>query len=128
MSNYLIRSFDLDSLERARSDTLEDSGSIGVSEVHAAEPDEVDNADTSDSDEEIERTEIKGVFAIRDGIARFVQISTGVADQKRIEVLTGLQEDDKIVSGPYRILRTIKDGDEVEADKENENGSDRGDH
>jgi HlyD family secretion protein len=124
-SAVVMRSFDLDSLERARTDTLEDSGSLGVSEVHAAEPDEVDEVDSSESDEDVEREEIKGVFAIRDGVVRFVQITTGIADQKRIEVLTGLEKGDEVVSGPYRVLRTIKDGDEVEAVKKNDN--DRGD-
>lgn len=126
-SAVVMRSFDLDSLERARSDTLEDSdsGSLGVSEVHAAEPGDIEEADSSESDEDVKREEIKGVFAIRDGVARFVQISTGIADQKRIEVLTGLEKGDEVVSGPYRVLRTIKDGDEVEAQKKKD--KDRGD-
>lgn len=124
-SAVVMRAFDLDSLERARTDTLEDSGSLGVSEVHAAEPDEaddIDEADSSESDEDVEREEIKGVFAIRDGVVRFVPITTGIADQKRIEVLTGLEKGDEVVSGPYRVLRTIKDGDEVEAQKKKDNG------
>lgn len=121
-SAVVMRSFDLDSLERARSDTLEDSGSLGVSTVHAAEPGNGDEIDSYESDDEVEREEIKGVFAIRDGVVRFVQITTGIADQKRIEVLTGLEKGDEVVSGPYRVLRTIKDGDEVEAIKKNDNG------
>lgn len=125
-SAVVMRSFDLDSLERARSDTLEDSGSLGVSEVHAAEPDDVEDADSSEYDEDVEREEIKGVFAIRDGVVRFVRISTGIADQKRIEVLTGLEKGDEVVSGPYRVLRTIKDGDEVKAQKKKDD--DRGDN
>ena len=121
-SAVVIRSFDLDSLELARADTLEDSGSLGVSEVHAAEPDEAEDTDSVDSDD-IEREEIKGVFAIKDGVARFVPISTGIADQKRIQVLTGLEEGEQVISGPYRVLRTIKDGDEVEAEeKKDKNG------
>ncbi|MDH3891541.1 MAG: efflux RND transporter periplasmic adaptor subunit [candidate division Zixibacteria bacterium] len=124
-SAVVMRSFDLDSLERARNDTLEDSESLGVSEVHAAEPDEIDNADTSESDEEVEREELKGVFAVRDGVVRFIEITTGIADQKRIEVLTGLQEGDQVVSGPYRVLRTIKDGDAVEEQGKSDN--DQGD-
>ncbi len=121
-SAVVMRSFDLDSLERARTDTLEDSGSLGASEVHAAEPDETDEPDTVDSDD-VEREEIKGVFAIKDGVARFIQITTGVADQKRIEVLSGLEEGEQVISGPYRVLRTIKDGDAVEAEeKKDKNG------
>ncbi len=124
-SAVVIRSLDLDSLELARADTLEDSGSLGVSEVHAAEPDEAGEPDSVDSDD-VEREEIKGVFAIKDGVARFVPISTGIADQKRIQVLTGLEEGEQVISGPYRVLRTIKDGDEVEA-REDEDKIENGD-
>ena len=67
-------------------------------------------------EEDVEREEIKGVFAIMDGVARFIPITTGVADQKRIQVLSGLEEGGQVISGPYRVLRTIKDGDEVEVD------------
>jgi len=121
-SAVVMRQLDPDSLERARTDTIKDSGSLGASEVHAAEPDETDEPDTVDADD-VEREEIKGVFAIRDGVARFIPITTGIADQKRIEVLSGLEDGDQVISGPYRVLRTIKDGDEVEArEDKGENG------
>lgn len=115
-SAVVMRSFDLDSLERARAkDTLQ-SGSSGVSEVQAAENTEEDSLPSSD---EIEREELKGVFVIRDGTARFVEIKTGIADQKNIEVTSGLAKGDSVVSGPYRVLRNVKDGDAVKIEKKN---------
>ena len=115
-SAVVMRSFDLDSLERARAkDTLQ-SGSSGVSEVQAAENTEEDSLPSSD---EIEREELKGVFIIRDGTARFVEIKTGIADQKNIEVTSGLAKGDSVISGPYRVLRNVKDGDAVKIEKKN---------
>ncbi|UCD63293.1 MAG: efflux RND transporter periplasmic adaptor subunit [Candidatus Zixiibacteriota bacterium] len=117
-SAIVMRAFDLDSLERARAAEQEQGSSGVVAEVQAADEPAAadtaaDSADTAGS-EEGEREEIKGVFVIRDGKARFVQVETGIADQKSIEVTAGVVDGDSVVSGPYRVLRTIKDGDNVE--------------
>jgi len=119
-SAVVMRSFDLDSLERARAkDTLQ-SGSSGVSQVQAAEnttEDTLAGKDTLISPDDIEREELKGVFVIKDGAAQFVQIETGIADQKNIEVTSGLDKGDSVISGPYRVLRNVKDGDAVKIEK-----------
>ncbi len=109
-SAVVIRSFNLDSLERARTSHETADSSPGVSEVQAAEQTE---EDTVVYDEDVEREELKGVFVIKEGKVSFVEIETGVADQKNIEVTSGLTEGDSVVSGPYRVLRTVKDDDAV---------------
>ena len=126
-SAVVMRSFNLDSLERARVEMAAESGSTVVTDVHAAEV--TDSVTDKQNDEkqyskEEEREELKGVFVIRDGKALFVQVETGIADQKNIEVVSGLNEKDSVISGPYRVLRTVKDGDDIEVqDKGNkENG------
>jgi HlyD family secretion protein len=113
-SAVVMRSFDLDSLERAQAKDTIQSGSSGVSEVQAAEN---TVEDTVPSLDDIEREELKGVFVIKDGTAQFVEIKTGIADQKNIEVTSGLESGDSVVSGPYRVLRNIKDGDAVKIEK-----------
>jgi len=59
--------------------------------------------------------ETKEVVFINDnGIAKMVDVVTGVSDFDRIEILEGLQEGQEVISGPYFILtRTLKDGDLV---------------
>ena len=64
------------------------------------------------------------MFVIRDGVARFVKIATGISGRKDIEVTQGLQKKDSVVSGPYSVLRTLKDGDEVKAIKNEGNSKD----
>jgi HlyD family secretion protein len=116
-SAVVMRSFDLDSLARAReADSAGTSDSQGG--VQAAE---VDSSDDTISEEK-ERPEIKGVFVVRGDVARFVQIETGIADKKRIQVVTGLADTDSVISGPYRVLRSIKDGDKVNITRVGEKG------
>ena len=113
-SAIVMRNYDLDSLERVR--TSEDSGTpLTVDEVQAADEDTAEKID-NDSDEE-DREDIKGVFILRDGKARFVQIETGIADRKNIEISSGLEEGDSVIAGPYRVLRSVKDGDDIKAEK-----------
>jgi HlyD family secretion protein len=65
-------------------------------------------------------TSTQGVFLlVRDGRrfrARFVPVSTGVTGSTEIEVLNGLKPGDEIVTGRYKILRTLKSGTAVKRD------------
>lgn len=42
--------------------------------------------------------------------AKFVPVSTGITGATNIEVLSGLTVGQEIVTGPYKVLRTLKDG------------------
>ncbi len=63
-----------------------------------------------------EAKELEGVFRIVDGVAKFVPVKTGVADQQNIEIVSGLAVDEEIVSGSYKILRTLEDGAKVKVE------------
>jgi len=54
------------------------------------------------------KEEIQGVFVIRAGKAQFVPVQTGITATTDIEVLDGLKEGDEIVTGSYKVLRTMK--------------------
>jgi HlyD family secretion protein len=47
-----------------------------------------------------------------------VPIKTGIADQQNVEIKEGLAENEEIVTGSYKILRTIEDGAKVKISKE----------
>src|SRR6266851_6594817 len=57
----------------------------------------------------------KVVFVVdSDGRARARRVRTGIATDSDLEIMEGLQEGDKVVSGPYRLLsKDLKDGDWV---------------
>jgi HlyD family secretion protein len=117
-ASVVVRNYDLDSLEIARQGK---SAETTGNEILAAENDSTKSDSTGKKKDE-EREDIRGVFIVRDGVARFTKISTGISGRKDIEVTEGLQQDDSVVSGPYSVLRTLKDGDEVKAIKGEGNG------
>lgn len=62
------------------------------------------------------KKEFEGVFRVREGKAEFVEVKTGILGSTDIEVLSGLEEGDEIVTGSYKTLRTIADGDGVKVE------------
>jgi HlyD family secretion protein len=62
------------------------------------------------------RKETEGVFAVRNGRAEFVPIRMGIAGDKYFEVLSGLNQGDQVITGPYNSVRGMVDGDLVKVD------------
>ena len=65
--------------------------------------------------------EQQGVYAIDKDAhgklrAKFIPVTTGITGATDIEVLTGLQQGQEIVTGPYKTLRGLKDGALVKRD------------
>ena len=54
------------------------------------------------------------VFVAAAGTARRREVTTGVADDTLIEILSGLEAGDLVIRGPAKILRTLRDGDRIE--------------
>ncbi|MBN2184903.1 MAG: efflux RND transporter periplasmic adaptor subunit [Candidatus Krumholzibacteriota bacterium] len=58
------------------------------------------------------------VFVIEDGRARAVQVETGIQSETHIEILSGISEGDKVVSGSYRaISQTLGNGTVVKVEE-----------
>jgi HlyD family secretion protein len=69
-----------------------------------------------DASKDKKNEEVQGVFVIRNKKAEFVPVQTGVAGTTDIEVLSGLKDGDEIVTGSYKVLRTMKPGTSVKVD------------
>ncbi|MGB2602325.1 MAG: efflux RND transporter periplasmic adaptor subunit, partial [Candidatus Sulfotelmatobacter sp.] len=82
--------------------------------VHAAGPTPKDTA-SKDKDRD-QKQDVQGVFVIRNKKAEFVPVTTGVAGTSDIEVVTGLNDGDEVVTGSYKILRTLRSGSGVKID------------
>ncbi|RSK39586.1 efflux RND transporter periplasmic adaptor subunit [Hymenobacter perfusus] len=51
------------------------------------------------------------VFLIRNGKAVMTPVKTGISDFQNMEILSGIQSGDQVVSGPFRaVSKTLKDG------------------
>jgi len=72
----------------------------------------------------VEREETEGVFVVRDRFVKFVPVKLGIAGAEHFEVLDGITTEQTIVSGPFRILRELKDGTQI--DIEQRDGDSRG--
>src|SRR6266480_2721256 len=79
--------------------------------VQAAGP---QNAASKQKDKD--KDKIQGVFVIRNGKAEYVPIDTGITGTTEIEILKGLREGDEIVTGSYKVLRTMRPGASVKVD------------
>jgi HlyD family secretion protein len=63
-----------------------------------------------------EKPEIQGVFVLRNKKVEFIPVETGIAGTTDIEVVQGLKDGDEVVTGSYKVLRTIKPGTSVKVD------------
>lgn len=57
--------------------------------------------------------EIKVVFVIEAGEVRQRPVHTGISDETHVELTSGVKAGEEVVTGPYRTLKEMKDGDKV---------------
>jgi HlyD family secretion protein len=62
----------------------------------------------------------EGVYTIKDGKLVFTKVEPGIAGELMIEVKKGPAVGSEIVTGPFKVLRQVKDGDKVIIEKESE--------
>jgi HlyD family secretion protein len=58
--------------------------------------------------------DVKVVFVVENGKARQREVQTGISDETLVELTSGVKPGEKVVTGPYRTLRDLKDGDAVQ--------------
>ena len=86
-----------------------DEGGSGVISRPASASSEPTPADAETTTEERE-----GVFVVRQGRAVFVPVNTGIAGERYFEALSGLEEGDLVITGPFEVVRNLDDGDPVD--------------
>jgi HlyD family secretion protein len=75
-----------------------------------------DDSQSSDDDKTISSGELEEVVFVlqKDGKVKKTLVKTGIQDINNIEVLSGLNETDEVITGPYNaISKTLKDGNKV---------------
>jgi HlyD family secretion protein len=66
----------------------------------------------------------EGVYVVKDGKLAFQKVETGIAGELMIEAKTGPAVGSEIVTGPFKVLRQVKEGDKVIIEKEGEGKKD----
>jgi HlyD family secretion protein len=79
--------------------------------VHAAAPMAKEVASKGKKEDDIQ-----GVFVIRNKKAVFVPVATGITGTTDIEVVDGLKDGDEVITGSYKVLRTLRPGSGVKID------------
>ena len=62
---------------------------------------------------DVEARYVKIVFVTDGDIARAKPVETGISDERRVQILSGLEPTDKVIVAPFRALDELKDGDPV---------------
>jgi HlyD family secretion protein len=75
----------------------------------------------SASSAKVKSQPIQGVYVLTNNakgkpVVNFVPVTTGITGSTDIEVLSGLKEGDQIVTGRYKVLRTLASGTKVKED------------
>ena len=89
---------------RKQEEALKDLGFVARDDVR----------DTTETGEKVDREETAGVFVMNGGFVKFTPVTIGIAGEDDFEILAGLEPGQTVVTGPFRILRELKDGAQVE--------------
>jgi len=75
-------------------------------------------ADTSAGD--TKPRDIEGVFVVDKEVAHFRRVRVGIAGQSYFVVKTGIAKGEQVVSGPFKVIGELRDGERVRIKKESE--------
>ncbi len=64
--------------------------------------------DNKDKDETV-----KGVFILEDKKVKFIEVTTGITGESDIQITSGIEAGQEVVTGPSRVLNKLKEGDVV---------------
>ncbi|MGD8537822.1 MAG: efflux RND transporter periplasmic adaptor subunit [Candidatus Aminicenantes bacterium] len=70
-----------------------------------------------DSDEKKKDEQEEGVYIIRDSRVKFQAVEKGIMGELMVEIISGLEEGQEIVTGPYNALRQLKDDTLIKAEE-----------
>jgi hypothetical protein len=88
------------------------------------DPDADAKSDRRAEQKAAEKNKKEGVFLLGErGVVQFKPVQVGIAGDERFEVLSGVQEGDEIVAGPFRELRQLEHEDRVKPAAKDDGGA-----
>ncbi|MEZ5354383.1 MAG: efflux RND transporter periplasmic adaptor subunit [Bryobacteraceae bacterium] len=66
--------------------------------------------------EKARKEEIQGVFVVEGEKAVFRKVDTGITGATDIEVLSGVKDGEEIITGSYKVIRTLRNGARIKVD------------
>jgi HlyD family secretion protein len=92
--------------------------SVPIQSVVERVPPALAKSKTGTDDEDENAPKSKYVFVVKDGKVKMTEVKTGVSDTTHVALVSGVSKNDQVVTGPFRTLKKLKDGDSVEVTKE----------
>ncbi len=113
----------LSSTAKITTNTVKDAVSIPIQALTVRQKGDLEQkkpgsgtVQAASADTKKDKEEIQGVFVIKNKKAEFRKVETGITGTTNIEVKEGLQPGDEIVTGSYKVLRTLRNGASVKID------------
>ena len=76
--------------------------------------DQLPGQDRENDESDDSKTELyEGVYLYDNGTAHFQQVELGIQDRTNIQIVSGLEVGQEVISGPYSALRELEHGDPV---------------
>jgi HlyD family secretion protein len=94
------------------------SPSVPIQSVVERVPPSLAKSKTGTDDEDENAPKLKYVFIVKDGKVKMTEVKTGVSDSTHVALVSGVPLNASAVTGPFRTLKKLKDGDSVEVTKE----------
>ena len=114
---------DLSATARIITDVQKEVLAIPIISLTVRDHEVIPNESVDQDSEAAGKTEeTEGVFIVRDGFAYFTPVEVGIAGEEHFQVLSGLQEGDSIVAGPYQVIRDLSDSTKVRSTQRGGNG------
>jgi HlyD family secretion protein len=92
--------------------------SVPIQSVVERVPPSLAKSATGTDDEDDKAPKLKYVFVVKDGKVKMTEVKTGVSDATHVVLASGVAPNVKVVTGPFRTLKKLKDGDSVEVTKD----------
>jgi HlyD family secretion protein len=92
--------------------------SVPIQSVVERVPPALAKSKTGTDDEDENAPKSKYVFVVKDGKVKMTEVKTGVSDTTHVALVSGVSKNDQVVTGPFRTLKKLKDGDSVEVARE----------
>ena len=81
---------------------------------------QVKGDDSKQKDDSEKDETVKGVYILEGNKVKFVEVTTGITGESDIQITSGIEDGQEVITGPSRVLNKLKDGDQVKKKKEKE--------
>ncbi|HXA17811.1 MAG TPA: efflux RND transporter periplasmic adaptor subunit [Thermoanaerobaculia bacterium] len=92
--------------------------SVPIQSVVERVPPSLAKSKSGADDEDANAPKLKYIFVVKDGKVKMTEVKTGISDTTHVALVSGGNAKDQVVTGPFRTLKKLKDGDSVEVTKE----------